>query len=336
MDAFINNSWVKGTPTGRNGYGGTSEWQILGLVNEDTKDLVEARNAIEYNGHIVHNIDLFGTSVDGFRPAWESGRRTTYCAVMNDVCVRYGNLQAGIPFRVTYRSSWVLPTALSSKLSNVELTVEKLAQSGATRVTIVGTPLEYIGVADEADITSPDGRGGWISREFSAGMIDGRFYKRLKRECIEKPTFTVSNNAYGYALPEFTDGKLDLKVSAPHFRPDGANKHIGIYEASIPLETAQCLWGSSIAADSAFAIDVVNPQTGGAKPATPSFTFTSTGFSISARDFTYSAPTVRVAPLPRPNKPARVSVKASKGSISTTFTRATGTKYSATATKGSV
>lgn len=341
VEASINNIWVTGTFTGRMGYAargafGTTEWKIPGLYNEDGKDLVEVRNEIQYNGNIVHSIDIFGTSLDDFRPAWESGRTTSDCALMNDVCVRYGNLQADIPFRVTYRSSWVLPTALSSKLANTELTVEKLSQSGATRVTIAGTPLEYVGVADDLDVTSPDGEGAWISREFTAGMIDGRFYQRLKRDCIEKSTFTVSNNAYGYALPEFRDGKLDLMVQAPHFRPRRQEKHMGIYEAVIPLETAQCLWGSTISEDSVFAVDVVSPETGLSKLATPSFAFTSTGFLISARDFTYSTPTIRVSPLPRPKKPGRVSLSAGRGTLSATFTAVKGTKYSATATKGTV
>jgi hypothetical protein len=336
VEAYVDNAWVKGSLTDRKGYGGTSEWKIPGLVNEDGKDLVEVGNGISYNGNIVHNISIIATSVDVFRPPWESGRITSRCALMNNVCVRYGNLQENIAFRATYRSSWVLPTALSSKLSGIKLTVEKLSQSGATRVTVEGTPLEYLGVADEADLTSPDGRGAWISREFSAGMIDGRFYQRIKQDCIEKSTLTVSNNAYGYSLPEFADGKLDLKVGAPHLRPNGIDKHLGIYEAFIPFETAKCLWGSTITADSVFDVRVLNPVTGAPKTVTPSFVVTDEGFFISARDFTYSRPTIRVSPKPRPSKPTRVTVSTSRKTLSTSFARVTGTRYNVTATKAGV
>jgi hypothetical protein len=341
VEAFIDNAWVKGILTGREGYInenvlGTSEWRIAGLVNEDTKDLVEVRNQISYNGNIVHSIDIIATSIDNYRRPWESGLTSPDCARIGESCVRYGNLQENIPFRVTYRSSWVLPTALSSKLSNTKLTVEKLPQSGATRVTIEGTPLEYVGVADNADVARPDGIGAWISREFMAGMIDGRFYQRIKRDCIEQPTLTVSNNAYGYALPEFADGKLDLMVESTHFRPNGIDKHLGIYEAFIPFEMAQCLWGSTITADSVFEVNVLNPDTGERKAVTPSFTVTDEGFFISARDFTYSKPTIRVTPKPRPGKPTRVTVLASRKTLSTSFPRVTGTKYSVTATKAGV
>jgi len=341
VEAFINNAWVKGILTGRQGYInekdlGTSEWKIPGLINEDTKDLVEVRNEIRYNGNIVHNVDIIATSIDGYRRPWESGLTSPNCAKINGSCVRYGNLQENIPFRVTYRSSWVLPTALSSKLSDTKLTVEKLPQSGATRITIEGTPMEYVGVADNADVARPDGIGAWVSREFMAGMIDGRFYQRIKSDCIEQPTLTVSNNAYGYALPEFTDGKLDLMVESTHFRPNGVDKHLGIYEAFIPFETARCLWGSTITADSVFEVNVLNPDTGARKAVTPSFTVTDEGFFISARDFTYSKPTIRVTPKPRPGKPTRVTVLASRKTLSTSFTRVTSTKYSVTATKAGV
>jgi hypothetical protein len=221
-------------------------------------------------------------------------------------------------------------------LTGSKLTVEKLPQSGATQITIEGTPMTGVGVANGEDLVRPDGRGAWISRSFSAGMIDGRFYQRIKSDCIEQPTMTVAHNAYGYALPEFADGKLDLKVQAPHLRPDGIDKHLGIYEAFIPFETARCLWGSTITADSVFEVNVLNPDTGARKAVTPSFTVTDEGFFISARDFTYSKPTIRVTPKPRPKKPTQVTVLASRKTLSTSFTRVTSTKYSVTATKGSV
>lgn len=336
VEAFIDNAWVKGTLTGRNGFGDTSEWKIPGLVNEDTKDLVEVKNLIGYNGNVLHGIDIFSTSIDGFRPPWESGLTSPNCFKIDGSCVRYGNLQENIPFRATHRSSWVLPTAFSSNLTGSKLTVEKLPQSGATRVTIEGTPMTGVGVANDEDLIRPDGRGAWISRNFSAGMVDGRFYQRIKSDCIEKPTMTVAHNAYGYTLPEFADGKLDLKVQAPHLRPNGIDKHLGIYEAFIPFEMAQCLWGSTITADSVFEVNVLNPDTGARKAVTPSFTVTDEGFFISARDFTYSKPTIRVTPKPRPKKPTRVTVSASRKTLSTSFTRVTGTKYRVTATKAGV
>ena len=333
VEAFIGNAWVRGIRTGRTGFDNTTEWQLPGLINEDGRDLVEVSSSISYTGNIFHQTDIYVTSIDSFRPAWESGRLTSTCAKVNGVCVRYGQLQENVAFRVIYRSSWVLPTALSAKLTDTVTTVEKLSTPGATRVTVQGTPLLYQGVADQADLTSPSGTGAWLSREFSVGMIDGRFYP-VKKECIEKPTMTIAENGYGSPLPEFKNGQLDLKVSAPHFRPNGLDKHLGIYEAFIPLETAQCLWGTTIASDSIFAVNVLNPENGTPKNSTPSFQFSNNGFLISARDYTYSTPTIRVAPLPRPKKPTRVTVSAARKTISTSFARVAGMKYSVTASKG--
>jgi hypothetical protein len=336
VEAFIGGTWVAGTLTGQLGLGGTTEWKIPGLVNEDGKDLVEVSNSINYTGNIFHQVDVFSTSIDGFRRPWESGLKVAGCALAADQCVRYGNLQADIPFRVSYRSSWVLPTALSAKLTNAKVTVEKLAESGASRVTVEGIPLLGMGIdaKDESVLTDPNGKGLWLSRNFSVSMIDGRFFP-MKKECIDKPTLTVADNAWNHSIPTFENNRLELKIQSPHLRPDG-EVHRGIYEAFIPLESAQCLWGNTIALDSQFEVSVIDPNTGNPKPSQPSVTATASGFTIEVQNFTYSTPIIRVAPLPRPKRPSRVSVSSSRKSISTSFARVAGTKYAATATKGTV
>jgi hypothetical protein len=334
--AFINGSWVVGEATAR-----AREFRIPGLVNEDGRDLVEFQNVINYNGNVFHQVGVFASKWTGdSRRPWESGE--TDCKFpTNGICYREGHLQKGVKFKVSYRSSWVLPTAMSAKLTETKTVVEKLPQSGATRVTVEGIPEYFMGVNNETAITNPTGRGSWGIEHFSISMSDGRRFP-FKPECVEKETLTVSENGYGHPIPSLKDDGLDLKASAPHFRPDGLTKHIGYYSAVIPLEMARCLWGNDAANVSRFRVEVFETSTGVAKTATSSIDVKDGAININVTGFTFSEPTIRVrytppsAPVVRAPKPKGVKLTLRKGAISTTFTRAAGTTYSAVATtKGS-
>jgi len=362
--AFIKNEWVKGIHTPN-----TQEFQIPGLENEDGRDLVEFHNEINYTGNVFHQVNVYAsTRVDSRRP-WESGE--TDCGNPTDgVCYREGHLESGVKFKVTYRSSWVLPTVMSAKLSETKTTVEKLPQSGATRVTVEGIPQYFMGVNNEASLRDPNGRGSWGIQNFAISMTDGRFYP-IKKECIEKETLTVAENSYGHPLPAFENNELSLRASAPHYRPDGTTKHTGFYNAVVPMETARCLWGEDISNASQFSIEVFETSTGEAKTATTSVKVEDDALKIDVIGFSYSEPTIRVkyqkspapapAPAPAPEvatapvvtaapatapvaapvvsraaKPKGVKLSLKKGAISTTFTRVAGTTYTAVATtKGS-
>ena len=355
--AFINGSWVVGVATAR-----AREFRIPGLVNEDGRDLVEFQNGINYNGNLFHQVGIFASkwSSDSRRP-WESGE-TDCNAPTNGVCYREGHLQKGVKFKVIYRSSWVLPTAMSAKLREAKTIVEKLPQSGATRVTVEGIPEYFMGVNNEASLTSPTGRGSWAIEHFAISMTDGRRFP-FKSECVEKETLTVSENGYGHPIPSLKDDGLDLKASAPHFRPDGVTKHLGYYSAVIPVETARCLWGNDAANASRFSVEVFETSTGVAKTATTSIKVEDNAVKIDVTGFSFSEPTIRVKYTPasapavaapavaapvvtttpavapavaRAPKPQGVKVSLKKGAVSTTFKRATGTTYTAVATiKGS-
>ncbi len=352
VSAFINGTWVAGEATAR-----AREFRIPGLVNEDGRDLVEFQNGINYNGNLFHQVGIFASkwSGDSRRP-WESGE-TDCNSPTNGVCYREGHLQKGVKFKVIYRSSWVLPTAMSAKLTEAKTTVEKLPQSGATRVTVEGIPEYFMGVNRETALTSPTGRGSWAIEHFAISMTDGRRFP-FKSECVEKETLTVSENGYGHPIPSLKDDGLDLKASAPHFRPDGVTKHIGYYSAVIPIETARCLWGNDAANVSRFSVEVFETSTGAAKTATSSINVKDGAININVTGFTFSEPTIRVkytppstataetpavttAPGAAPTasiaaKPRGVKVSLKKGAVSTTFKRASGTTYTAVATiKGS-
>jgi hypothetical protein len=330
--AFINGTWVEGTPTSR-----PKEYRIEGLVNEDGSDLVEFSNGINYNGNVLHQVSVFPSKqVEGSRKPWESGE-TTCDFPVNGTCYREGFLQSGVKFRVSYRSSWVLPTVMSTKLTEAKTVVEKLPVSGATRVTVEGIPKYFMGVQNEAALTDPNGRGSWGIEHFAISMTDGRRFP-FKPECVEKPTLTVSDNGYGHPIPTFENNELKLETSAPHFQPDGKTKHIGYYDAYVPLETAKCLWGDAVANPAQFVVDVFETSTDIAKKSKTAVSIDGDLINIRTTGFTYSRPTIRVrfnAKLsPKSTRPARpkgVKTRTTKNSLTTTFTRVRGVKYTAVA-----
>jgi hypothetical protein len=354
VSAFIGGQWVKGIATSN-----AREFQIAGLVNEDGRDLVQIQNAINYTGNVLHQINVYASKYVDSRVPWESGETNCSHVSVDGKCYREGHLQKGVKIKVSYRSSWVLPTVLSAKLTEYKTTVEKLAQSGATRVTVEGIPEYFMGVnlKDPTKLTDPKGKGSWDIEHFSISMMDGRFLLRI-RNCLEKETFTVAENGFGHSVPSLANNELDLKIGAPHFRPDGKTEHIGYYSASVPLDTARCLWGNDVANVSQFKVEVFESSTGEAKTATSSISVEGDVLRINATGFTFSEPTIRVKYTPasapavaapavttapavapavaRAPKPKGVKVSLKKGAVSTTFKRATGTTYTAVATiKGS-
>jgi hypothetical protein len=270
VEAFIDGEWVKGVPsdqpTSWNGF----MWTIAGLKNLNGTNFVNSFVQISYTGNAYLQALLTapGGDSDGT------------------------GLQRDVKFRVTLRTSWVLPTHVSGKVTDGEIVVEKLATPGASRVSMSGVPILFLIVLDQSSLANPLAKGDDDVRMFNMTISDGRFLS-LRKECTEKPTMLITDNAYGHAVPTFTSGNLDLKVNAPHFRKDGVTLHRGVYEAKIPLETAQCLWGSSIVPGSQFNVEVLD-ESGAAKPANTAFEVTSDAVLIKASGFTYSSPTIRV------------------------------------------
>ena len=132
---------------------------------------------------------------------------------------------------------------------------------------------------------------------------------------------------------------------------DGITEHVGVYEAFIPTDMAECLWAEPISSTSVFDASVFDTA-GQAKPATTSVTVTSAGIEIKASGFTYSSPTIRVSksssapqvgssPTGTSAKvgstlasPTGVKASGAKQTASISFTRQQGFRYSVSATKG--
>lgn len=352
--AFIEDAWVEGTSTSTvgndaNGQPANRNWTIPGITALDGQTDLTVTHLVNYTGNLFLQTSIASSGADGDRDA--------------------NSLPRDTKFRATVRTSWVLPTHVSGKMTDAKTTVEKLATSGASKITMEGTPLVYMVISDDASLTDPAGKGDYEVRNFSMTVSDGRFYP-IKQACIEKPAIMTSENGYGHPLPSFNNGKLDLKITAPHFRSNGTTEHLGIYEANVPMEMAKCLWGSTVSKDSSFDIQVFETE-GTAKVSTNSVEVTDDAVVIRASGFTFSSPTVRVAytaptttssssssssssttssstsssstsssttstvSMPaKPAKPAAVKIVGGKSGASISFARVRGVAYSVVATKG--
>lgn len=327
--AKLNGAWVPGQSTSDMD-GPSRLWTIPGVTNLNGTTKVSVTHKINFTGNLFLQTQISAQPVNGV-----SGDREA------------SSLPRGVPFRATVRTSWVLPTHVSGKSTETTIKVEKLSTSGASRVTLEGIPTMNMIVLDRASLTDPNGKGAYEQRSLQMTVSDGRYYP-IKKDCIEKPTIMTSENGYGHPIPSFKDGNLDLKVESPHFLSDGVTKHIGVYEALIPLDTATCLWGSSIKDASALVVEVIETD-GSSKTATTSINVTADAVVIKASGFSFSTPTIRVrstvtppaattpmatSPAAKPSKPTGVRTSTGKGSVTVSFTRVNGLTYSAVAVKG--
>lgn len=356
IEAYLNNTWVKGVAsnTANNGADNvptSRNWTIPGVTGLNNSTELTVTHVINYTGNLLLQTTISPNGTQGDRDA--------------------NSLPRDTKFKATVRTSWVLPTHVSGKFTDAKITVTKMAASGASKISMEGTPLIYMVISNDAVLTDPAGKGDYEVRDYSMTVSDGRFYP-IKQDCIEKTPIMTSENGYGHPLPTFTNGNLDLKISAPHFRSDGTTKHTGIYEALVPIDMARCLWGNSIDTTSKFEMKVFETD-GTTKAATTSVEVTADAVVIRASGFTFSTPTVRVsytAPVVAtstttttttiaastssssttsststtpptttttiPAKPSGVKATPTKGGGTVTFTRVKGLSYAAVATKGKV
>lgn len=341
VGAYINGTFVKGTATGRveaNAFNNSimPEWKIPGLVNEDGKDLVQTqlRSRELPGGQIGMSIEMYVSSQDGFKPKWESSR--TDCNNFKNSkgeCFRFGNPQSGIKYVATFRTSWILPNIVSGSLEDASTQIEKLPQSGASRVTVSGIPMTYL-LRDNALFGKPDEAALAILKWFRFDVTDGRFLPRPWKCLDSPPPLIFGNGVGGGSAPTFINDELDFKVSSPHFEPDGVTLFIGSYNATIPTSTAECMWNTKVSQSQQLAVKVFETDSGVAQTSTTNIDISPEYVKIKSTGFTYSNKTVRVAPAPITKKPTITKTSASKGTIRVTFNKLDGLGYSVKATKG--
>ena len=104
-------------------------------------------------------------------------------------------------------------------------------------------------------------------------------------------------------------GTLDYKVAATHFEPDGKSAFKGTYDLVMSSKVARCIYNFSNAPISA--VVSITSEDGSSNVATTVVKEDSGWLSLSAYNFTYSSPVIRIkltgSPIPAMNSKATVS-----------------------------
>ena len=123
---------------------------------------------------------------------------------------------------------------------------------------------------------------------------------------------TTNSNAYLAGPPSFEDGSLVYKVASPHFNSKG-EVQVGTYDLAIRSDVARCIYNFSQAPIQA-TLSIVY-DTGEARTATTVVSEKDGWLRLSAKNFTYSNPTIKVkltqesAPAATPKETASPAAK---------------------------
>ena len=135
-------------------------------------------------------------------------------------------------------------------------------------------------------------------------------YKCAEKIGTDKLIGLVTTNApiYASGAPAFADGSLSYKVAGLHFKADGT-LFKGSYDLAIRSDFARCLYGFSNAPIRA-SVSVLSSDGSTQNVATELVTEKNGWMTLSAKNFTFSAPTIKVKLMQ--DKPLKSSTEPSK------------------------
>lgn len=145
--------------------------------------------------------------------------------------------------------------------------------------------------------TKPGYRAQWI---VSAGASVNGYQATSGNACFEDKTqllgiVTTNAMVYSPSAPEFKDGALNYKVAGLHLMEDGKTLTRGSYDLAIRSSVARCVYGFSSAPFQA-SVSVVNAD--GSEQIIGTETVREDAkrewLFLTARNFTFSTPTIRV------------------------------------------
>jgi len=118
--------------------------------------------------------------------------------------------------------------------------------------------------------------------------------------CVKKESGgiqgVVATNASAYeaTAPKYNkeNGTLEYRVAAPHYAADGKTENIGTYGLAMSITLLQCLYGITNVPTSASVS--ITSSAGGERVATVALTQIGKWVFLSAENFTYSSPTLRI------------------------------------------
>jgi hypothetical protein len=105
---------------------------------------------------------------------------------------------------------------------------------------------------------------------------------------------TTNASAYEATAPKYNkeNGTLEYRVAAPHFAPDGKTENIGTYGLAMSVTLLQCLYGITNVPTSASVS--ITTSAGVERISTVALRQLGNWVFLSAENFTYSSPTLRI------------------------------------------
>ena len=150
----------------------------------------------------------------------------------------------------------------------------------------------------------------WSVRTLSSDEMDGASKCFAKKSQVNG--FVATNaTIYSAGPPKLNKGSLDYQVAAPHLRSDGSEV-LGRYKLIIRSDVARCVYGFTDAPVSA--VVTVTGGDGNNQVATTSVVEREGWISLSADNFTFSSPTIKV----KLEQQQKLSVKKSSKTITCT------------------
>ena len=298
---------------------------------------------------------------------------------------KVGSLDKAMGVRVKIRLGGLTPALNLVAGENVVIT---RTTDGTTPVlSFQATPTVIPIVSSSSTCTGSSGKADALVNQLYMYMLWSNGTTPFGTGGLSGNMTITSNGFCSLTTPVWnaTDGTFDFTASAPHFAPNGTDTNTGFYRAVIPAADAKILFGlepadiqkssvssqALISASTALEVEITESD-GVQKTFTKNVGYDGTNFIVSALNFTYSSPKIRMkksaltpvagattttttagatttptatgssgtatttAPAATgPSAPRITGASARSRIVSVTFTAATGVSYSATATNGS-
>lgn len=207
-----------------------------------------------------------------------------------EVCRKLASLDGTQRFRVVVRTSWLRPAWGNAFLGDVVMKMDPIGAEGS-RVTVEGKALQRV---DNyfPKFTPPSTVPDYDVNLWGASLQDAND-PYFPIDCLGErfPIFSTNAGSWGYPYWDNDAQELRTPLSGSHFNANG-KLFRGSFDALVPLEQAQCLWGiSPRQLKDRLSIEVF-AEDGDEQASTSSLTTRGGYLRIAARNFHFSNPTI--------------------------------------------
>lgn len=265
-------------------------------------------------------------------------------------------LDKAMGIRVKVRLGGLIPAL--NLVAGENVVVSRTTDNGTPVLTFQGTPTQIPLASNANDCKSQDGKATALTHQLYLYMLWANSRDPFGVGGLTGDMTITSNGFCSLSTPVWnsTNKTFDFTASAPHFAPDGVTVNNGFYKAVIPAADAKLLFDldptqllptptttstAGVTGQAFFsastALEVEITETDGVqKSFTKNIGFDGSNFVVSALNFSYSTPKIRLKKgelKPVPATP-RVTAGAKVQVIKASFKASKGVSYRASATSG--